>query len=107
MEGQHLVRAHPAREPEELGEVTEGAARSHGAGSCAGALDRPARRANETAGDLHERRLPGAVRAEEPDELSRLDLEVDSGERLDSPVALLEAAGGEHGRHAASVAAGT
>src|SRR5256885_2907802 len=44
----------------------------------------PASRPDEADGDLHERRLPRAVRPEEPDELSFSDLEVDALECLRS-----------------------
>ena len=53
--------------------------------------------------DLHERRLAGAVRAEQSDELALPHLEVDAPERLDGPVALLQRVDGEGGRHATRV----
>ena len=100
MQGQHLVGAHPAGEAEELGQVPE---RRRAASEPAGAPEtstRPPRRPHEPAGDLDEGRLAGAVRAEQADELPRLDCEIDAGERLDPSVALLEAR--EHARTAAT-----
>ncbi len=101
---QHLVRRVPAREAEELREVPE-----RGAGVArAGARSPrpppiPERRPDEPDGDLHERRLAGAVRAEQPDELALADLEVDALQRLDGTVSLREAVDGESGRHNVSV----
>ena len=59
--------------------------------------------AHEPDRDLHERRLPGAVRPEQPDELALLHLEIDALQRLDGPVALPEPVDGEGGRHATRV----
>jgi hypothetical protein len=42
--------------------------------------------------DLHGRRLPGAVRAEQPEDLARADLEVDPADGLDVAVRLAQAA---------------
>ena len=52
---------------------------------------------------LHERRLAGAVRPEQADELSFRDVEVDGDECLDAAVPLAEAARGEGRRHAWSL----
>ena len=71
-------RAAPAREAEQLGEVAERAARRRRAGRCAADLRLAGRRPDEPAGDLDERRLAGAVRPEQPDELALADLEVDA-----------------------------
>src|SRR5207247_2448197 len=92
---QHLVGRVPAREAEELRQVAERAAGLPGAGAKAADLGRAAGGANEPAGDLDERRLAGAVWAEQPDELAFANLEIDPGERLDGPVALREPANGE------------
>src|SRR6185436_15100696 len=64
---EHLVRGLPAGEPEQLREVAErgaGGGRPRGRAADLGAA---ARRPDEPAGDLDERRLPGSVRAEQPD----------------------------------------
>ena len=97
---EHLVGRVPAGEAEELGEVAE--RRACVARACARACDlrRAAGRAHEADGDLHERRLAGAVRAEQPDELALADLEVDAFQRVDGAVALRETPDGERTRHA-------
>src|SRR5207244_3889139 len=56
-------------------------------------------RPHETAGDLDERRLPGPVRTEQPDELPLLDVEIDRAQRHDPSVSLAQAADGERGGH--------
>ena len=96
---EQLVGAHPAREAEQLGEIPERAAGGERARRRPAHLDLPAARADEAAGDLDERRLAGAVRAEQPDELALSDLDVDARQRLDLPVALVERPGGERSRH--------
>src|SRR5207248_6866959 len=55
---------------------------------------------DEAARDLDERRLAGAVRAEQADELSLLDVEVDAVQRLDAPVSLAQAPDRERLAHA-------
>ena len=47
--------------------------------------------------DLHGRRLPGAVRAEEGEDLAAADLEVDPRDGFRGAVALLQAPNGDHG----------
>ena len=95
---EHLVRRVPPREAEELGEVAELGAGGAGAGARAGDLSAAARGTDEADGDLHERRLAGAVRAEQPDELALPHLEVDALQRLDGAVALREPVDGEGAR---------
>ena len=63
---------------------------------------RPSRRRAAVAlEDLDGRRLAGAVRAEQAEDLARLDLEVDPAQRLVRPVRLPQAADGD-GRHQSS-----
>jgi hypothetical protein len=47
-------------------------------------LDLARRRAVEAAEHVHERRLAGAVRADQADDLARMELERDVGQRLDA-----------------------
>jgi len=77
VEGKHLVRRVPARKAEELGEIPE--LRQGGPTARAGTddLGLAACGAHQTHRDLDERRLAGAVRAEQPHELSLLHREVD------------------------------
>ena len=56
----------------------------------AGDVRVPAGRVDQRAQDADGRRLAGAVGPEEAERLARRDLEVDSGDRLDVAVALLE-----------------
>ena len=100
---EHLVRRVPAGEAEELGEVAERGARGARAGARAGDLGAAPVGAHEPDRDLHERRLAGAVRAEQPDELALLHREVDALQRIDGPVALLERVNGEGRWHVARV----
>ena len=85
MQLEHLVRRVPAGEAKELGEVPERGAGGAAAGTRARDLGRAAAGADEPDGDLHERRLAGAVRAEQPDELALLHLEVDAPQRSTGP----------------------
>src|SRR5438132_606729 len=78
-------------------------ARRRRAGAGAADLCAPLGRPHEPAGDLDESRLAGPVRAEQPDELSFRELEVDVVERADGAVALAERADGERRRHGPSV----
>ena len=94
--------------PQALGEpgkappaVSERAPCLQRAGGRSTHLRRPSRGADEAAGDLDESGLAGAVRAEQADELSLADLEVDSGQRGDGSVALLQSPDGESGGHPA------
>ena len=105
MEREHLVRRHPPGKAEELREVPERLPRGQRPGGRAGDLRAAPRRPNEPAGDLDQRGLARPVRAEQAYELPRLDREVDARERLDPPVALLEARDGEDGRHGPSLPA--
>src|SRR5204862_3546213 len=102
---EQLARVHPAREPEELGEVAERAAGGRRARGGAADLDAPGARPYEAARDLHERRLPRAVGAEEAHELALRHVHVDAGERLRAAVALLERVRPERWRHDASLPA--
>src|SRR5207302_1053306 len=79
---------------------TGSSARRRRAGRSAAHGRRAGGRADEPARDLGERGLSGAVRAEQPDELALLDLEVDAAQGLDGAVALRETADGEGGRQA-------
>src|SRR5581483_5362578 len=97
---EHFVGAVPAGEAEELREVAERCARGARAGTGADDLGAAARRPDEADGDLHERRLAGAVRAEQADELALLDFEVDAFQRVDGAEALAELPDGKRARHA-------
>jgi hypothetical protein len=105
MELEHLVCRVPAGKAEELGEVTDCPLGSSRAGRSATDERLTLTRADEAARDLDERRLAGAVRSEESDELSFFDREVDAAEGFDAAVSLDETADFESGRHAARVAA--
>ena len=107
VESQKLVRAHPAGKAEQLGEVTERPPRGPRARRLTADLRVPRARARETARDLHERRLAGAIRTEQADELPFLDLEIDAAERLDRSVALGKTANSKRGGHAPSVHSGS
>ena len=96
---EHLVGGVPAGEAEELGQVTERGTGGARARPRTRHLGLPAPRSHEADEDLHERRLPGPVRAEQADELPLADFEVDPLQRLDGAVALGEAAHGECGPH--------
>ena len=102
MKCEELVGLVPPREAEELREIAERGACGRRPRRGARDLGRAGARAHEPAGDLHEGGLAGAVRAEEPDELSLADLEVDAAERGHVPVALRETLCAERG-HAASL----
>ena len=54
-------------------------------------------RPDQTDEHAQRRRLARAVRAEQPADLARLDLEVEVRDRLDAAVALGQAANGDHG----------
>jgi hypothetical protein len=56
---------------------------------------------NQTARDLHERRLARAVRSQQADELALAHFEIDAAERFHSPITLDETADGERGWHVA------
>ena len=87
---EQLVGGRPAGIAEGLGEVAERAAGSGGAGAgpedvgCSGAG------ADQPAGNLHERGLARAVRAEEADQLTGLECHVDARKSLPAPVPLSE-----------------
>jgi len=102
---EHLVRAVPARKPEELCEIPERPARGARARACARHLRVALRRTHETDRDLHERRLAGAVRPEQPEELALADLQIDALESVYGSVALVETAYGESSSHSPSVSA--
>jgi hypothetical protein len=97
---EYLVRRIPAREAEELGEVAHPSARLERSGRNTADFRRSAGGADEAARDLDERRLAGAVRSEQSDELALANLEIDPCERLDPAVALREAAKGQSRGHA-------
>ena len=81
---EQLVGAQPVGEPEQLGEVAERAG-APPANRRARPRSAPCPRSrHQTAGDLHERGLAGAVGAQQPDELALADLEADALERLGS-----------------------
>jgi len=101
---EHLVGRVPAGEAEELGEVAERSPCRPRSGAGTGDLRLAGARAHEPDRDLHECRLPGAVRAEQADELPLGHLEIDAFQRLDGAVALRKPADGECNRHRASVA---
>jgi hypothetical protein len=90
MELEQLVGAQPVRETEQLREVADRGARLGGAGRRALDLGPPAGGAHQAAGDLRERRLARAVRAEQPEQLPGRHLQVHSAERHRRAVALLE-----------------
>ena len=71
-----------------LGEVTERSPGLERARSMAAHFCRSARLANEAARDLDEGRLPGAVWAEEPDELALADGQIDAREGRNRAVEL-------------------
>src|SRR5690242_8354970 len=99
MQLEHLVRRVPARKTEELREIAERGARSVRSGPCSRDLRRTAARAHEADENLDERGLPGAVRAEQPDELALADLEVDAFQRVHGAEALAEVADSKRARH--------
>ena len=101
---EHLVGRVPAGEAEQLGEVAERRPRRARSGARARDLGVAAGRAHEPDGDLHERRLAGAVRAEQADQLPLADLQIDTFQRFDGAVALRETADGEGNRHRPSLA---
>src|SRR4029077_2518423 len=92
-----LVRRHPPGKAEQLREGAHRRARLSRACARTANLRASRCRANEAAGDLHERRLAGAVRAQQSDELALADFEVDTDECVDGAVALHETADGERG----------
>jgi hypothetical protein len=105
MELEHLVCRVPARKAKELGEVADGALGCSRTGRSTADESIALTRADEAARDLDERRLAGAVRSEESDELAFFDREVDAAEGFDAAVSFDETADFESWRHAARVAA--
>src|SRR5206468_3669609 len=103
---EHLVGRVPAGKAEELGEIAERRARWPRAGAGAGDARLPTARPDEPGGDLDERRLAGAVRAEQPDELPLAHRQVDAAQRLHRPVALLQIANGKCVGHSATMPRG-
>ena len=86
-------RPSPAREAEELRQVAErGPRRSASRPDRRSTSTRPAARPHQAAGDLGQGRLAGAVRAEQPDQLARADLEVDAAPAPPAAVALAQGA---------------
>ena len=96
---QELVGGEPVGEAEQLGEVSNRGARLGGAGRRALYLGAAARGSHETAGDLRERRLAGAVRAQQAEQLALRHLEIHAAERDGVAVALLERLAAEGGGH--------
>ena len=87
---EQLVGRAPVGEAEQLGEVPEracAAASRPGCRRCRRAGGRP----HEPAGDLHQRRLARAVRAQQAEQLARPELEVDAAQRLHRAVGLAQA----------------
>jgi hypothetical protein len=106
VEPEHLVRGVPAGKAEKLGQVSERApSRRRACGSTAN-LRLPPRRPDQPARDLDGRRLPGAVRAEDADELAALHLEGDAVERSDAAVPLRDVVCTQGRDHRASLRAG-
>jgi hypothetical protein len=101
VEPEQLVGRQPAGKPEQLREVADRRARLGRAGGRA--LDGRDAGAwpHQAAGDLGERRLPRAVRAEQSEELAGRDLEVHAPERHGGAVALLERVAAEGSGHRA------
>ena len=98
---EQLVGAKPVGEAKQLGQVAD-------RGACLGRARRGRRRPSprrprphEPAGDLHERRLAGAVRAKQPDELAGLDNEVHARQAPPSRRSASQSLAGEGGGHAA------
>jgi hypothetical protein len=60
------------------------AVRRPGGHVAAGELDRPGGREVESGEDVHERRLPGAVRADQADDFVVRQLEGDVAQRVDA-----------------------
>ena len=103
VQAHHLVGPQPPGEAEELGQVAE---RPPGVARARRRPEHrrpPAARADEAAADLDERRLAGAVRAEQPDQLALAHLKAHAVERADPAVPLLEPLSGERVRHGARV----
>ena len=100
VQAQHLVRRAPVGEAEQLGEIAEPGVRLGAPGGVPADRHVPAGRADEAARDLHERRLAGAVRAEEAEELALRHVEVDAPQRLHRAIGLAQAANGQGERHA-------
>ena len=67
--------------------------------------DRPARRRGEPGDDVEDRRLAGAVRADEPDDLTGLDREAHAVDREDAAEMDDEVGHGERGGRPAGRAA--
>ena len=102
MQLEQLAGAQPAGEAEQLGEVAE---RGAGRGR-AGRLARPRGRRRRVGRTRPQAiftsvDLPAPFGPEQPDQLARLDLQVDPGQRLGRPVALGEPLAVEGGGHAA------
>src|SRR5690242_14250092 len=101
MELEQLRRGEPAREAEELGEVAGRPPRLDAPGRRPGDRDLAAARLHQAAGDLRERRLAGAVRAEQPDQLALADEQVHAAQRLlAASVGLRQPTDRECGSHA-------
>ena len=98
MELEQLRRRGPAGEPEQLGQVPELAPRVRRPGRRPADPDLARGGPREAAGDLHERRLAGAVGPQEPQELALAQLQVDALKRLGRAVALADR-GGRQSRH--------
>src|ERR1700749_1013797 len=88
VEPQQLGRRQPTREAEELGQVAERSARLRGASRVAQYFDPAGAGPDQAAGDLRQRRLAGAVRTQQADQLTGPPPEVDPGERVLASVAL-------------------
>ena len=99
------ARSAPARRSTPAARRRRGCARRRrrAPGSTPSTLTSPSVRVAEALEDLDGRRLAGAVRPEEGEDLAALDLEVDAGDRLDLAVALAQPADGDDRLHAASV----
>jgi hypothetical protein len=98
---EQLVGAQPAREAKQLGQVAERGARRGRSGGLARHARGALGGAHEAAGDLHQGRLARAVRAQQPDQLARQDLQVHPAQREGRPVPLAEPLTVEGGGHAA------
>jgi len=96
---EQLVGGHPTGKTEELREIPERSARLPRSGTSPAHFRAPVRRSDQSARDLDERGLSGAVRPEQADELAVPDLEIHAAECLDGPVTFDETADGERCGH--------
>src|SRR5215218_2026409 len=96
---EQLVRGAPVGEAEQLGQVAELRVGGGRAGRAPADLDRSRARPDQPAGDLHQRRLAGAVGPEQPEQLAGAELEVDSAQRLHRAIGLAQARDREGGGH--------